>query len=166
MSTLRTMGLELAIARFVCCADGRSLKAYCDVTVGDLFLIKGIRVIEGRGGPFVSMPRQQSQNGKWYDSIVVLTKEAREELSRMVLETFRERCATTLIRRDDAMRRTLLSVLVALYGLLWSADAAFAQVPALIRYQGQAVDRQSAPLEGPYTLTFRLYDAQTAGTKT
>jgi hypothetical protein len=40
-----------------------------------------------------------------------------------------------------------------------------AQVPSLIRYQGQAVDSQGVPLEGPYTLTFRLYDAEMAGTK-
>ncbi len=35
----------------------------------------------------------------------------------------------------------------------------------LIRYQGQAVDSQGVPLEGPYTLAFRLYDATTGGTK-
>ena len=46
--------------------------------------------------------------------------------------------------------------------VLWSAMAA---VPHLIRYQGQAVDRNQVPLEGPYTLTFRLYDAATAGAK-
>jgi len=33
-----------------------------------------------------------------------------------------------------------------------------------VRYQGQAVDSQGVPLQGPYTLTFRLYDADTAGT--
>jgi len=50
---------------------------------------------------------------------------------------------------------------------LWATSSALAlaQVPHLIRYQGQAVDSQSVPLEGPYTLTFRLYDAETAGTK-
>jgi len=42
---------------------------------------------------------------------------------------------------------------------------ATAEVPHLIRYQGQAVDTNGVPLEGPYTLTFRLYDAETAGTK-
>ena len=42
---------------------------------------------------------------------------------------------------------------------------ALAQVPHLIRYQGQAVDAQGVPLEGPYTLTFRLYDAETGGVK-
>ena len=39
-----------------------------------------------------------------------------------------------------------------------------AEVPHLIRYQGQAVDSQGVPLQGPYHLTFRLYDADTGGT--
>ncbi len=33
----------------------------------------------------------------------------------------------------------------------------------MIRYQGHAVDSAGVPLEGPYTLIFRLYDAETAG---
>ena len=41
-----------------------------------------------------------------------------------------------------------------------------AAVPHLIRYQGQAVDSNGVPLEGPYTLTFRLYAAATGGTAT
>ncbi len=39
-----------------------------------------------------------------------------------------------------------------------------AAVPHLVCYQGQAVDAQGVPLQGPYTLTFRLYDAETGGT--
>ena len=41
----------------------------------------------------------------------------------------------------------------------------YAAVPHLIRYQGSLVDTQQVSLEGPYTLTFRLYDAATGGTK-
>jgi hypothetical protein len=37
-------------------------------------------------------------------------------------------------------------------------------VPPLIRYQGTAVDTQGVPLEGPYTLKFRLYPSATGGT--
>jgi len=47
----------------------------------------------------------------------------------------------------------------------WEIGVVSAQVPSFIRYQGQAVDSQGVPLEGPYTLTFRLYDAATGGTK-
>lgn len=41
---------------------------------------------------------------------------------------------------------------------------AHAQIPHLIRYQGFLKDSQGVPLEGPYTLTFRLYPAATGGT--
>ena len=54
--------------------------------------------------------------------------------------------------------------LFSAYCLVLSATV-FAAVPHLIRYQGQTLDSQGVPLEGPYTLTFRLYDAETAGTK-
>lgn len=47
--------------------------------------------------------------------------------------------------------------------ILW-CTMSYAQVPALIRYQGQAVDEQGVPLEGPYDVTFRIYDAATGGT--
>lgn len=58
----------------------------------------------------------------------------------------------------------ILALGLLLSSLLLSSQAA-AEVPALIRYQGQAADANGVPLEGPYTLTFRLYDADTAGTK-
>ncbi len=55
----------------------------------------------------------------------------------------------------------------ALAACLASGGAgAQAEISKIIRYQGQALDANGVPLEGPYTLTFRLYDAETAGTKT
>ena len=38
-----------------------------------------------------------------------------------------------------------------------------ASVPHLINYQGRLTDTSSKPLEGAYDLTFRLFDAETAG---
>ena len=71
---------------------------------------------------------------------------------------------------DRLRRRTLVRfalwcgvVLISHWSLVTSH--CFAAVPHLIRYQGQAVDSQGVPLEGPYLLTFRLYDAQTGGKK-
>ncbi len=65
-----------------------SLKAYCDVSVGNAFLIKGLRVVKGRNGLFVSMPRQQGKDRKWYDSVVALTKQAKAEVGRVVLDAY------------------------------------------------------------------------------
>lgn len=41
---------------------------------------------------------------------------------------------------------------------------AHAKVPHLVRYQGTLVDKAEVPLDGPYTLTFRLYEAEAGGT--
>ncbi len=60
-------------------------------------------------------------------------------------------------------RRLGFSVSSLLLTSLLLTSQCFAQVPHLIRYQGQAIDSKGVPLEGPYTLTFRLYDAETAG---
>ncbi len=64
--------------------------------------------------------------------------------------------------------RSQLKLWPAIHGLLLAlalmGSTVYAAVPHLVRYQGQAVDSQGVPLQGPYTLTFRLYDADTAGT--
>lgn len=39
----------------------------------------------------------------------------------------------------------------------------YAAIPHLINYQGRLTDKDNQPLEGSYTLTFRIYDAETSG---
>ncbi|MFA6281748.1 MAG: hypothetical protein WCY05_04525 [Candidatus Omnitrophota bacterium] len=41
---------------------------------------------------------------------------------------------------------------------------AYAEVPRLINYQGRLTDSSGTPLNGSYEITFRIYDAETAGT--
>ena len=65
---------------------------------------------------------------------------------------------------DERNRIARLMCAVIASCLVIASDAS-AQVPHLIRYQGQAVDSKGVPLEGPYTLTFRLYDAEAGGAK-
>ena len=56
---------DLRVKRMVVFEGEGSLKACCDLAIGNLFLIRGVRVIEGKRGLFVSMPRQQGKDGKW-----------------------------------------------------------------------------------------------------
>ena len=78
----------LRLTRFVRFENEGSLQAFCDVMIGETLLIKGIRVVEGRTGPFVTMPRQQSKNGKWHETVIFLNAEIRCEVSRLVLESY------------------------------------------------------------------------------
>ena len=63
-------------------------RAFCDVAIAEAFLITGIRVIEGKKGLFVSMPREQGKDGNWYDTVVPLTKEARAQITQAVLDAY------------------------------------------------------------------------------
>lgn len=58
----------------------------------------------------------------------------------------------------------LLRIAVGLAVGVGLISTSMAAVPHLVRYQGTAVDANNIPLEGPYTLTFRLYNAATGGT--
>ncbi len=82
--------MEIHVARFVRFQNEGALQAFCDIAVGEFVLIKGIRVIDGRTGPFVSMPRQHSGGGKWYDSVVFLDGDVRAEVTRLVLEAYQK----------------------------------------------------------------------------
>jgi stage V sporulation protein G len=84
------MGTELAVRRLVKFDGDGSLKAYCDLAIGDRFLVKGVRVVQGRNGLFVSMPREQGKDQKWYDSVAILTEEAKADVSRVVLEAYQQ----------------------------------------------------------------------------
>ena len=63
-------------------------RAFCDVIVGGSFLVKGVRVVEGKKGLFVSMPQERGKDGAWYDTVVPLTKEARAQVSQVVLNAY------------------------------------------------------------------------------
>ena len=68
--------------------DG-SLKAYVDIKVCDAVLIKGVRVLSNKEGAlFVAMPSQKAQDGKYYETVKLLTDEAKQELQEVVLSAY------------------------------------------------------------------------------
>jgi stage V sporulation protein G len=78
---------RLVVTRIVRFEGTGAVRAYCDLAIGDLFTIRGLRVVEGKNGRFVSMPRQMGKNQKWYD-MVELAKELKNEVDRIVLEAY------------------------------------------------------------------------------
>ena len=90
---MATLTGELEVRRMVKFEGSGSLKAFCDLAIGEQFLVKGLRVVEGKHGLFVSMPREQGKDRKWYDSVVALNREAKDEVNRAVLEAYRRETA-------------------------------------------------------------------------
>ena len=60
------------------------------MTFCGVFVVTGIKVIDGKKGAFVSMPQYKSKDGEWKDSSFPITGEFREELSEAVLEAYED----------------------------------------------------------------------------
>ena len=69
--------------------DG-ALRAFVDLSISDSLMIKGLRVVEGKNGPFVAMPKQQGKDSRWYDTVSPLTKETKNEISSVVLDVYKQ----------------------------------------------------------------------------
>ena len=88
MDKQQVQPIGLAVKRINRFEGEGTLKAFCDVVIAESFLIKGVKVVEGKKGLFVSMPREEGKDGQWYDNVVPLSKEARQQLSEVVLAAY------------------------------------------------------------------------------
>ncbi len=68
-----------------------NLKAYATVTLGEKYVVHGLKVMEGENGLWVSMPATKSRKtGEFKDTFHPISKEAREELVNTVIEKYQE----------------------------------------------------------------------------
>jgi stage V sporulation protein G len=79
---------EVKVQRIMKLQNGSMLKAFADISLNDAVLIKGLRVVEGKHGPFVSMPQTQAKDNKWYDSVKCLDDGLKEQISDVVLYAY------------------------------------------------------------------------------
>lgn len=82
-------GLDLKVVRLYRLAGGSKTKAFLDIALGD-FIVKGLKIIQGQKGLFLSMPQDKAKDGKWYNAFYPVTKEARQALTDIVLAAYQE----------------------------------------------------------------------------
>lgn len=80
--------MEVAVERLYTFTGDGPLKAFADLTLNRAVLVKGFRVVDGKNGLFVGMPRQGAKNGKWFDAVKPLTKTMQSEIARVVLDAY------------------------------------------------------------------------------
>lgn len=64
--------------------------AYASVTIGGMFAVNGIRVMDSEKGRFAAMPSTKDKNGEYRDICFPVTKELRTQLNTAVLEAYDE----------------------------------------------------------------------------
>ena len=73
--------------------DAGSLKAFADIAVNDALVIRGVRILEGKKGLFVSLPKEQAKDNRWYDQVVCKTASVFEDLSLTLMNHYQKEAA-------------------------------------------------------------------------
>jgi stage V sporulation protein G len=83
-------GITFKVEKMFCLPDAGKLKAFADISVNEVLIIRGVRILEGKKGLFVSMPQEQGKDNKWYDQVVCKSAGIYETLSQTVIEHFQK----------------------------------------------------------------------------
>jgi len=67
--------------------------AIATVALDDTLVIRSIKVISGKKGPFVSMPQYKTKEGKYQDIVFPTTSELRKSISEAVLAEYASKAA-------------------------------------------------------------------------
>ncbi len=68
--------------------DEERLKAFVNITFDDVFVIRGLKVIEGQRGVFVCMPSRRMDDGSHRDIAHPINNEFRQEIEEQVLAAY------------------------------------------------------------------------------
>jgi stage V sporulation protein G len=85
---MATEDLKLAVTRLHKIEGEGPTRAFCDISVLDSLVINGLRVVQGKDGLFVSMPREAGKDGKWYNTVIPLRREIKDDIEKLVLEAY------------------------------------------------------------------------------
>lgn len=63
-------------------------KAFVDLELDDTLVIKGLTLVEGKNGLFLSFPSTKGKNGKYYNSVYSLDKEWNNNLQDACIKKY------------------------------------------------------------------------------
>jgi stage V sporulation protein G len=81
--------------------DQEKLRAYVSIVLDECFLISDLKIIQGPGGLFVSMPSKRRKTGEFKDIAHPLNRETRERMEKRILAEY-EKARSAMPARSAA----------------------------------------------------------------
>jgi len=81
---------EITEVRIYKAKGNGSVKAYASVSFDNEFVVKGLKIVEGEKGLWVSMPSRKMRDGSFQDIFHPVSREARDKIVDAVLKAYRE----------------------------------------------------------------------------
>ncbi len=93
--------------------DEDKLKAFVNVTFDDCFVVRGMKVIKGASGYFISMPSRKLSDGSYRDIAHPITNEFRARVEFAVLDEYRKALEEAGIPIDEDVLKSLEEISAA-----------------------------------------------------
>ena len=82
--------MEITEVRLTLKSDEK-LKGFANITIDNAFVVRGLKIISGGKGLFVSMPSKRRPNGTFQDVAHPINRETRDMIENKVLEAYNNR---------------------------------------------------------------------------
>ena len=82
-----------------------SVLAFASADIGGCFAVTGIKIVEGKDGPFVAMPSQFGKDKQHHDICFPTTSAMREALNTVVMDAYRGVLEQQATRAAQAVER-------------------------------------------------------------
>lgn len=79
--------MELTDVR-ISLVNEEKLKAFVNITIDDCFIVRDLKIINGKNGLFVSMPSRRRKDGTFRDIAHPLNNETREMMEQRILSEY------------------------------------------------------------------------------
>jgi stage V sporulation protein G len=80
--------------------DDDKLKAFASITLDNMIVVRGLKIIEGAQGIFIAMPSRQRKDGTYQDVAHPINRETREWLESRVIAAYKEE-----VRKEQSGQR-------------------------------------------------------------
>ena len=82
-----------------------SILVFASANIGGCFAVNGIKIVEGKEGPFVAMPNQMGKDKQHHDICFPTTAAMREALNTVVMDAYRDVLEQQATRAAQAVER-------------------------------------------------------------
>ena len=117
--------------------------AFASADIGVCFAVTGIKIVEGKEGPFVAMPSQFGKDKQHHDICFPTTSAMREALNTVVMDAYRDVLEQQAVRAAQAVER-LSERTAAKPSLRGALQSAMRDVASRPPQEGQRTAEQGA----------------------
>ena len=81
--------------------EANQLRGFATIIIDDAFVVKNIKIIQGKNGLFIAMPSYKLKNGEYKDVAHPLNTETRNQLEELILAKYNEMASDDFVESND-----------------------------------------------------------------